>query len=81
MLPLLSLVGDKVDRKALMETLSEIANYVALTVKKKLDDIVVSLRAQMQEAGLKDMEKIRFYSPCIKCTGKAVTLCMKWMLE
>lgn len=73
----LSLVSDEMDRKALMEILSEIANYDAQTVKKKLDDFVVSLRAQMEEAGPKDMEKVRVYSPCIKCTGKAVTLCIK----
>ena len=73
----LSLVSDKMDRGALIEILGEIANNDAQTVKKELNDFVVSLRAQMQEVGPKDMEKVRVYSPYIKRTGKAVTLCIK----
>ena len=73
MLPLLSLVSDKMD----MEILSEIANNDALIVTKESNGYVVTLTARMQEAGPMDMEKVRFYSPCIKCTGKTVTLCIK----
>ena len=64
-------------KKLDMEILSEIANNDALTVTKESNGYVVSLSAQMQEAGPKDMEKVRFYSPCITCTGKTVTLFIK----
>lgn len=73
MLHLLSLVSGKMDRKALREILSEFANNDALTVTEESNGYVVSLRTEMQEA----VPKVRFHSACIKCTGNAVTLCIK----
>ena len=51
-----------------MKTLSDIAKNNTQTVKKELN--AVSLGAQMQEAGLKDMEKVRFTVHALNALGR-----------
>ena len=68
MLSLLSLVSEKMDLEALIESLSEIVNNNSPTVKKKLADFVVSLRIE-QEAVPKDMEKVRFTVDALYALG------------